>query len=252
MAQDGTKIAFEVAGTGPALLMVHGGGQTRRTWNQLGYVERLSKRFTVITLDLRGIGESDKPLTPEAYALDTVLGDLLAVADAAKAQRFHLYGFGQGATIGRYLAARSDRVISAVLVGTTMGPPVTGVFKDAIAGMRAKWKPVVDAHVAGKLDLTKLPASDRAAWESGMAVTVLSLGALMDYPALEPGEIKAPTLWAVGSEDSAMENVKSYEPKLAGTKVTLKVLSSVNYSDSFIKMEQVLSDVEPFLAKNAT
>jgi hypothetical protein len=74
----------------------------------------------------------------------------------------------------------------------------------------------------------------------------------MDYPALEPSEIKAPTLWAVGSEDSAMENVKSYEGKLADTKVTLKVMTSVNYSDSFVKMEQVLSEVEPFLLKAAS
>ena len=231
--------------------MVHGGGQTRRSWNQLGYVDRLAKKFTVITFDMRGFGESDKPLMPEAYALDKLLGDLIAVADAAKAQRFHVYGFGQGATIARYLAARSDRVISAVLVSTTMGPTVTGVFKDAVAGMRAKWKPIVDAHVAGKLDASKLSASDRAAWEGGMAVTVLSLSALMDYPALEPSDIKAPTLWAMGADDSAIENAKAYEGKLAGTKVTLKVLSSINYSDSFVKMDQVLTEVEPFLAKAA-
>lgn len=239
-----------MTGTGPALLLVHGGGQTRRSWNQLGYVDRLSKRFTVITFDQRGIGDSDKPTSPAAYALDRVLGDLLAVADAAKAQRFHLWGFGHGATIGRYLAAQSDRVISAVLVGATMGPTVTGVFKDAITGMKAKWQPVIDAQAAGKLDVAKLSPSDRAAWEGGMAVTVLTLTALMEYPAVEPGDVKANTLWVMGADDSAMDNVKQYEGKLAGTKVTLKVLQSVNYSDSFIKMEQVMSEVEPFLAKN--
>jgi pimeloyl-ACP methyl ester carboxylesterase len=252
MSPDGTQIAYEVAGSGPALLLVHGGGQTRRSWNQLGYVDRLSKRFTVITLDMRGIGDSGRPMTPEAYALDRLLADLLAVADAAKAQRFHVYGFGQGATIARYLAARSDRVLSAVLVGATLGPTVTGVFKDAIAGMRAKWQPVIDAQAKGSLDAAKLSPTDRAAWEGGMAVTVLSLSALMDYPPLEPADIKAPTLWAVGSEDSAMENVKQYEGKLAGTQVTFKVLTSVNYSDSFIKVEQVMAEVEPFLTKPST
>jgi pimeloyl-ACP methyl ester carboxylesterase len=238
-----------VTGSGPAILLVHGGGQTRRSWNQLGYVDRLSKRFTVVTLDMRGIGESDKPLTAAAYALDQLLADLLTVADAAKAPRFHLFGFGQGATVGRYLAARSDRVISAVLVGTTMGPAVSGVFKDAITGMRAKWQPAIDAQAAGTLDSIKLSPSDRAAWDGGMAVTVLSLGAMLDYPALEPGDVKAPALWAVGADDSAMENVKAYEGKLKGTMVTLKVLSSVNYSDSFVKMDQVMAEVEPFLTK---
>jgi pimeloyl-ACP methyl ester carboxylesterase len=248
---DGTKIAYEVTGSGPALLLVHGGGQTRRSWNQLGYVDRLAKRFTVITMDLRGTGESDKPTRAEAYTLDRVVADLVAVADAAGAKQFHVYGFGHGGTIARYLAARSDRIASAVVVGMTMGPAATGVFKTAIEAMRAKWQPVLAAHAAGTLDLKTLSASDRTAWEAGIATNVLMLGALLDYPPIQPADIKVPTLWAVGSDDSAMENVKEYEAKLKGTQVTLKVLSSVNYSDSFIKMEQVLGEIEPFLNKVA-
>jgi pimeloyl-ACP methyl ester carboxylesterase len=250
-AADGTPLAYEVAGSGPALILIHGGGQTRRSWNQLGYVDRLAKRFTVITMDMRGTGDSGKPTKADDYTLERVTGDVLAVADAAKAQRFHLYGFGQGATIARYLAARSDRVISAVLVGATLGPAATGVFKDAITAMRAKWQPLIDQNAAGTLDVKKLSASDRAAWEAGIASSVLALSSMMEYPPVEPGDIKAPTLWLVGSDDSAIENFKSYENKLAGTQVTGKVLSSINYSDSFVKLDQVLADVEPFLAKNA-
>ena len=248
---DGTKIAYEVTGSGPALLLVHGGGQTRRSWNQLGYVDRLAKRFTVITMDLRGVGDSDRPNKAESYTLDKVLADLIAVADAAAAKRFHVYGFGHGGTLVRYLAARSDRVASAVLVGMTMGPAATGVFKTAIEAMRTKWQPVIVAHTAGTLDIKTLSASDRTAWDAGIASNVLMLGALLDYPPVEPTEIKVPTLWAVGSEDSAMENVKEYDGKVKGTQVTVKVLSSVNYSDSFIKMDQVLSEIEPFLIKAA-
>jgi pimeloyl-ACP methyl ester carboxylesterase len=246
---DGTKIAYETTGSGPALLLVHGGGQTRRSWNQLGYVDRLAKKFTVITMDLRGVGDSDKPTKPEAYALDALIGDFMAVADAAGAKTFSVYGFGHGGTLARYLAARSDRVTSAVLVGMTMGPATSGVFKTAVEAMRAKWQPIIAAHAAGTLDVKTLSTSDRTAWEGGIATNVLMLSALLDYPPLEPTEIKVPTLWAVGSDDSAMENVKEYEGKLKGTQVTLKVLQSVNYSDSFVKMEQVLTDVEPFLTK---
>src|SRR5690606_35870492 len=60
---DGTRIAYEVTGTGPALMLIHGGGQTRRSWNDMGYVDRLKDKFTVITLDRRGHGESGKPMT---------------------------------------------------------------------------------------------------------------------------------------------------------------------------------------------
>jgi pimeloyl-ACP methyl ester carboxylesterase len=249
---DGTKIVYEVTGSGPALLLVHGGGQTRRSWSERGYVDRLRKQFTVIAPDLRGSGESGKPMSADAYALDKVLADLLAVADAAGAKRFHLVGFGHGASIARYLAARSDRVISAVLVAGNMGPAVTGIVKEALTGMRAKWQPLVDAQAKGTLDVKALSPGDRAAWEGGVAIPALALGALVDYPPLEPGEIKAPTLWLVGAADtSAMENAKQYEGKLAGTRVTLKQMSGLSYSDSFSRIEPVLMEIEPFLKSTA-
>ncbi|MGQ0735539.1 MAG: alpha/beta fold hydrolase [Acidobacteriota bacterium] len=247
---DGTSIAYERAGQGPAILLLHGGGQTRRSWNERGYVERLSKQFTVITMDQRGSGDSDKPKALAAYSLDRVLQDITAVADGAGVPRFHLLAFGHGATVGRHLVARSDRVISAVLVGSNMGPAVGGVFKDAIGGMRRKWLPLLEAHAAGTLDLSKLSPGDRAAWDGGVAVSMLPIIALADYPALEPGEIKVPTLWLVAAEDDTLsENVKAYESKLAGTQVTLKVLGSTNYSDSFVKSEPILTETERFLAK---
>jgi pimeloyl-ACP methyl ester carboxylesterase len=250
MSPDGTRIVYEATGSGPAMMLLHGGGQTRRSWHDAGYVDRLSKRFTVITVDLRGGGESDKPETAESYALERVLGDLQAVADAASAKTFHVWGFGHGATLARYLAARSDRVISAVLVSTTMGPPVTGVAKDAMLAMREKWQAMLDAKRIGKLDVKALSPGDRAALEGGMAVNAIALGALVDYPPVEPNEIKVPTLWVLASDDvTAAGNRKAYEPKLAGTKVTLKVLASTNYSDIFFKLDQVFEVVDPFLGK---
>lgn len=246
---DGTRIAYEKTGTGPALLLLPGGGQTHRSWTERGYVERLSKKFTVISMDLRGTGESGRPDTADAYALDRVLEDVLAVADAAGAQRFHLWGFGHGASIGRYLAARSDRVISAVLVGADMGPTVSGVVKDAVLAMRARWQPLLDQQKAGTLDLSKLSPGDREAWKSGVAVSAMALGALAEYPPLEPADIKAPTLWLIGAADeSGMENAKKYEGKLTGTRVTFKQVSGLSYSDSFARIEPILAEVEPFLA----
>jgi pimeloyl-ACP methyl ester carboxylesterase len=38
---DGTRIAYDVTGSGPALMLLHGAGKTRRDWHTLGYVERL-------------------------------------------------------------------------------------------------------------------------------------------------------------------------------------------------------------------
>lgn len=249
---DGTKIAYEVSGTGPALLLLHGGGQSRRSWAERGYVDRLAKKFTVIRMDLRGSGDSGRPDTPAAYALDTVLADILAVADVAGAKRFHLWGFGHGASIGRYLAARSDRVISAVLVGMDMGPTLSGPVKEAIVAMRAKWQPLLEAQKAGTFDAKKLSIGDRDAWDHGVALTAIALGALVDYPPVQPADIKAPTLWLIGAADaSGVENAKPFEGKLAGTKVTFKQLSGLSYTDSFARIDPVLAEAEPFLASTA-
>jgi len=251
-AKDGTRLAYDVTGTGPFLMLLHGGGQTARAWADRDYVTKLKGSFTLFSPDQRGTGDSGKPATLEAYALDTMLADALAVADAAGATRFHVYGFGHGATLARYLAARSDRVISAVLVANEFGPALGGTVKDAVTGMRAKWLPLVQQQTAGTLKVDALSLSDRTAWDNGIAVSAMSLGAMLDYPALEPAEIKVPTLWLVGQMDTtAMENAKAYEGKLAGTKVTFKALSGASYTDSFAKSEVPLAEALPFLKAQA-
>lgn len=251
-SKDGTKIAYDVAGSGPFLIALHGGGYSARSWADRGYVDKLKESFTLVTPDQRGIADSGKPTTLDGYALDKMLDDILAVADAAGAKRFHLWGFGHGATIGRYLAARSDRVISAVLVSADFGAPLSGVVKDAVTGMRAKWLPMVQAQTAGTLDLNAMSASDRTAWDNGVAVSAMALGAMLDYPPLEPADIKVPTLWLIGAADtSAMENVKAYEGKLAGTKVTLKTISGATYTDTFGKSDLTLNDAIAFFKAQA-
>ena len=58
---DGTRIAYDVQGNGPALLLLPGLAERRRIWQELGYVDRLCNHFQVITMDRRGMGESDLP-----------------------------------------------------------------------------------------------------------------------------------------------------------------------------------------------
>jgi pimeloyl-ACP methyl ester carboxylesterase len=64
---DGTRVAYDQVGTGPAIVLLHGGGSRRQDWHEAGYVKRLQDNFTVITLDLRGVGERGLPMTPVDY-----------------------------------------------------------------------------------------------------------------------------------------------------------------------------------------
>lgn len=56
---NGVKIHYVIGGKGDPLVLVHGFGQNWYMWNRL--LPELSKHFTVIAPDLRGVGESDKP-----------------------------------------------------------------------------------------------------------------------------------------------------------------------------------------------
>ena len=183
-SKDGTRIAYEVAGSGPALMLLHGAGQSRQEWHRFDHVKRLSPQFTVIAVDLRGNGESDKPTKVESYAIDRLIEDLLAVADGAGAQRFHLWGFAYGGIVGRSLAAKSDRVKSMVYLGVPFGAPATGAFRDAINGFRARWQPIITAHDAGKLDrATITPGDYEALTRGGIKLAVAWQSALRGIPA---------------------------------------------------------------------
>jgi pimeloyl-ACP methyl ester carboxylesterase len=94
---DGTRIAYDVTGSGRgnsrALMLLHGAVKTRRDWHKVGYVERLKDDFTVITVDVRGTGDSDHLYDISDYAIEKICEDLYAVADACGADKFAVWGF---------------------------------------------------------------------------------------------------------------------------------------------------------------
>ena len=251
-SRDGTRIAYDVNGSGPFVMLLHGGGQTRHVWHDAGYVTRLASEFTVITLDQRGHGTSDKPTDASAYAIDRLIADMLSVADAAGASSFALWGFSYGANTGRYLAARSDRVESMVYIGIPFGPAVGATFRRAIDEMRQKWLPLIEADRNGRLDLTALTAADRTAWLSGpMPVTIAWLTAMLDYPPIEPRDLRVRTLWVVGTANAgAMESVGVYRDQLRNTPVTLSLFEGLNHPQELVRIDTVFPQELEFTRSN--
>lgn len=112
VAVPGGSIRLRHGGSGPPLLLLHGNPQTHCIWHLVAPV--MARRFTVICPDLRGYGESLKPLaTPDhaPYAKREMAKDMIAVMDHFGHARFCLAGHDRGGRVAHRLAIdHPDRV----------------------------------------------------------------------------------------------------------------------------------------------
>lgn len=245
---DGTRIAYERCGAGPALMLLHGGGNSRQMWHEAGYVQRLQNDFTVIPIDLRGHGESDQPTEPADYSIDKMMRDVLAVADACGVERFSLWGFSFGSRVGRYVAAHSERVTRAVLMGATLGIGLSDEFRREFAGFCQHWPPILQAQHEGTLDLDLLTPDDREFLQRFNVAAMMAWGrAMLDWPAVEPSDLRCATLWLVGSEDRmALISARAYEPLLPGSKVRLHIIEGLDHGQTFDDIDRVFATMLTF------
>jgi pimeloyl-ACP methyl ester esterase len=114
----GATLRYDRAGAGPAVLLIHGWLGNRTVWER--QVAALRDRFTVVTVDLRGHGESSPPRS--GYTIGGMAADMEQLVRAIGVPRIALVGWSMGGLIAQELARRlGDRCTALVLVGTTPG-----------------------------------------------------------------------------------------------------------------------------------
>lgn len=94
MSRDGTPIAFDQSGQGPALILVAGAFTTRAAWPPLAAL--LAPDFSVFAYDRRGRGESGDTAP---YAVEREIEDIDALINEAGGSAF-VYGHSSGASLG--------------------------------------------------------------------------------------------------------------------------------------------------------
>ena len=137
---DGVKIAYNDEGSGQTILLIHGFINSKSSWNKTELKKcLLSKGYRIITPDLRGNGDSEKPHTDEAYADNAEVKDLLALVDHLKLDNYMALGYSRGSIILAELLTQEPRITKAVLGG--MGIDFTNpnwdrrlLFADAFNG----------------------------------------------------------------------------------------------------------------------
>ena len=138
----GYRRAFRVAGSGPAILLIHGIGDNSTTWSTVQ--TKLAQRFTVIAPDLLGHGKSDKPradYSVAAYA--NGMRDLLSVLDI---DRVTVIGHSLGGGVAMQFAYQFPQLVDRlILVGAG------GVTKDVNIALRWASLPMLGSEALALL-----------------------------------------------------------------------------------------------------
>lgn len=117
ISASGFSFRARVAGLGnegPGLILLHGFPESSIMYEPL--IEAASSAgFPVVAFDQRGYSPGARPLEISSYALEELVGDVFAIADAVGFDRFHLVGHDWGSIVGWGAAARDPkRVLSFV------------------------------------------------------------------------------------------------------------------------------------------
>lgn len=115
---DGKKIYYEVNGKGSPVILIHGFTGTGASWNKSPlFSDLLAAGYQVITLDLRGNGNSDKPHEPEAYENDAEAKDIMALTKELHIKKYDALGYSRGSIILSRLLVLDKNLNKAVIGG---------------------------------------------------------------------------------------------------------------------------------------
>lgn len=220
-APDGALIAYrlhgEVAsGDGPPpVLLVHGfASDSVVTWEGTGWVRALlDAGHSVVTVDLRGHGASDKPTDGDAYAPDRLGADLVAVLDSAGVPIVDVVGYSMGNRVVSALCELvPDRVRRVVIGGA--GPSelfATWSLDEAKAYL------VDDVPPSNRLIAEVLGPALRAGADRDALLACIE--GVQGAPLAIPGSI--PVLFVAGEEDPVPRGVQELALDWGSDLVTL-------------------------------
>lgn len=100
MAVNGVDIVLRHGGKGPPLLLMHGNPFTHLSWNRVA--PALAEKFTVVTPDLRGYGDSSKPDGGDdhyAYSFREMGKDMIELMQKLGFDSFYAAGHDRGARV---------------------------------------------------------------------------------------------------------------------------------------------------------
>jgi len=121
---DGLKIYYEIEGSGPEVVMIHGfESSLERNWRGAGMTDALKGENRCVMIDCRGHGKSDKPYDPAMYGAK-MLDDITNLMDHLGLEKANFLGYSMGSRLSlNMVLINPERVKSVILGGFALPEP---------------------------------------------------------------------------------------------------------------------------------
>jgi 3-oxoadipate enol-lactonase len=250
------QLYYETTGQGEPLLFIHGLGSSTRDWER--QVAFFSRRYEVITFDVRGHGKSDKPLGP--YSVRLFAADTASLIKSLSIDRVHVVGISMGGMIAFQLAIDAPNLVRSLVIVNSAPEFVTRTFKERLGTLQrllivralgmGKMGEVLGKRLFPRPEQKHLRRVLIGRWaENDKRAYLAAFRAIVGWSVVERlGEIGCPVLVVAADQDYTPVSFKeAYAAKLPYAE--LAIISDSRHLTPIDKPEQFNEVVMTFLSK---
>lgn len=255
---NGINLHYEIHGEGRPLLFIHGLGSSGRDWEL--QVEEFSKSYRVITFDLRGHGQSDKP--PGPYTIAMFAADAAGLLRGLGVENPHVVGLSLGGAVAFQMAVDAALPIKTLVIVNSAPELLVRSFKDRLMvwqrvaivnllGMR-KMGEALSRRLFVKPEQEDIRRIFVERWaENDKRAYLNAMRALVGWSVSERiGSIRVPTLVIAADQDySPVAVKKEYAAKIPGAQ--LVVIPDSRHATPVEKPQEFNAVLQKFLAEHA-
>jgi len=148
---DGVRIHYEIEGSGPDVVMVHGfAADIESNWKITRVVDTLKEENRLVMMDCRGHGKSDKPTDPAMYGAKMV-DDITNLMEYLQLERANFMGYSMGAGLCLNLLLTRPELFRSVILGG-FGLPAPSPPGSETRSADERRDAVIKAFLADSLD----------------------------------------------------------------------------------------------------
>jgi 3-oxoadipate enol-lactonase len=245
---NGINLYYEIHGEGQPLLLIHGLGSSTRDWEF--QVTEFSKSYKVITLDLRGHGQSDKPAG--LYSMAMFAADTVGLLRGLGIGRAHVVGLSLGGGVAFQLAVDAPQMLKSLTIVNSTPELIVRTFKERMT----VWQRLVIARVLGMRKMgevlsKRLFIKPEQEAENDQRAYLNAMRALIGWSvAARIGSIRCPTLVIAADQDYSPVSVKEeYTAKIPGAQ--LVIIPDSRHATPVEQPEQFNLVLKKFLAEHS-